>query len=220
MKRLLPFVIGILTISSLHAQLGGGGMGGGRSGGSGGMQNPGERPGVAPGGQFKNAPSGNFYSAALKDGSSITGSGAIKCKNDLCVVEIKTSEGKELTYTPSQVKQLSRNGRGGMEAFINFDNKYWLTKLNRNVEQFYQAEGDDEMVFIKEKDKFRIATKEDIIELVKENKDAYKQAKKGHVKKSLLAYIGEPQPERNEFREMRENIDTEKAEKKQQLFNQ
>lgn len=88
------------------------------------------------------------------------------------------------------------------------------------MERFYQAEGDDEMVFTKEKDQFRIATKEDVIDLVKENKDAYKQAKKGHVKKSLLAYIGEPQPYRNEFREMRENIDAEKAEKKQQLFNQ
>ncbi|MCH5717038.1 hypothetical protein [Niabella hibiscisoli] len=216
MKRFLPLVISLLTLSTLHAQFGGGGMGGGRPGGGGaggGMRSPGDRPGDPPNGQFKNAPSGNFFSAELKDGTTITGSGTIKFKNDLCVVEIKTPEGKELTYTPSQVKQLSRNGRGGMEAFINFDNKYWLTKLNRNVEQFYQAEGDDEMVFIKEKDKFRIATKGDIIELVKENKDAYKQAKKGHVKKSLLAYIGEPQPERNEFREMRESIDTEKAEK-------
>jgi len=223
MKRFLPLVISLLTLSTLHAQFGGGGMGGGRPGGGGaggGMRSPGDRPGGTPNGQFKNAPSGNFFIAELKDGTNITGSGVIKFKNDLTTVEIKTPEGKEFTYTPSQLKQLSRNGRSGMEVLISFDNKYWLSKLNRNVEQFYQAEGDDEMLFIKEKDKFRIATKDDIIGLVKENKEAYKQAKKGHVKKALLAYIGEPQPERNEFREMRENIEVEKAEKKKQLFNQ
>ncbi|WP_114793090.1 hypothetical protein U0035_16260 [Niabella yanshanensis] len=214
MKRFLPLVITLFTLSTLHAQLGkGGGMGGGRPGG-------GDRPGGPPTGQFKNVPSGNFFIAELQDGTNITGSGVIKFKNDLATVEIKTPEGKELTYTPFQLKQLSRNAPGGMEVLINFDNKYWLSKLNKNVEQFYQAESEDELLFIKEKNKFRIATKEDIIGLVKENKDAYKQAKKGHVKKALLAYIGEPQPERNEFREMRENIDVEKAEKKKQLFNQ
>lgn len=218
MKRFLSLLISLFALSGLYAQLGGRGMGEGRPGGD--MRDHAGKPGNTPNRQFSNAPSGNFFSAELKDGTTTTGSGTIKFKNDRCIVEIKTPEGKELTYTPSQVKQLSRNGRGGMEAFINFENKYWLTKLNRNVEQFYQAEGDDEMVFIKEKDQFRVATKEDIIELVKENKDAYKQAKKGHVKKSLLAYIGEPQAERNEFREMRENTDAEKVEKKQQLFNQ
>lgn len=220
MKHFLPLVISLFTLSTIHAQFGGGGMGGGRPGGGGGMQDHAGRPGGPPNVQLRNAPSGNFFSAELKDGTTITGSGAIKFKNDLSVVEIKTPEGKELTYTPAQLKQLSRNGRAGTEIFINFNNRYWLSKLNKNVEQFYQAEGDDELLFIKEKDKFRIATKEDIIDLVKENKDAYKQAKKGHVKKALLAYIGEPQAERNEFREMRENIDAEKVEKKQQLFNQ
>lgn len=222
MKRLFPLAISLLSLSvTVQAQFGGGGMGGARPGGAGGgMRNHGGRPGAPPNGQVKNVPSGNFFIAELKDGTNITGSGVIKFKNDLTTVEIKTPDGKELTYTPSQLKQLSRNGRAGLEVFINFDNKYWLSKLNKNVEQFYQAEDDDEMLFIKEKDKLRIATKEDIIGLVKENKEAYKQAKKGHVKKALLAYIGEPQPERNEFREMRENIDVEKAEKKKQLFNQ
>ncbi|MGN7783409.1 hypothetical protein ACTJIJ_02735 [Niabella sp. 22666] len=220
MKHFLPLVISLFTLSTVNAQFGGNGMGGGRPGGGGGMREHAGRPDGLPNGQLRNAPSANFFSAELKDGTTITGSGTIKFKNDLSIVEIKTPEGKELTYTPTQLKQLSRNGRAGMEIFINFNNKYWLSKLNRNVEQFYQAEGDDELLFIKEKDKFRIAAKEDIIDLVKENKDAYKQAKKGHVKKALLAYIGEPQAERNEFREMRENIDAEKAKKKQQLFNQ
>lgn len=221
MKHFLPLVISLFTLSTIHAQFGGSGMGGGRpGGGSGGMRSHAGRPDDSPNGPLKNTPSGNFFAAELKDGTTITGSGALKLKNDLSIVEIKTTEGKEQTYTPSQLKQLSRNGRAGMEIFINFNNKYWLSKLNRNVEQFYQAEGDDELLFIKEKDQFRIATKEDIIDLVKENKDAYKQAKKGHVKKALLAYIGEPQAERNEFREMREKTDAEKVEKKQQLFNQ
>lgn len=214
MKRFLPLVISLLTLSTLHAQFGGGG---GRPGGGAGMGSPGDRQGGPPNGQLRNLPSGNFFSAVLKDGSTVSGAGTLKLKNDLSVVEIKTPEGKEQTFTPGQLTKLSRNGRAGMEEFINFDNKYWLSKLNKNVEQFYQAEGDDELVFIKEKNKFRIATKEDIIELVKENKDAYKQAKKGHVKKSLLAYIGEPQPERNELREMRESIDAEN--KQQPLFN-
>jgi len=218
MKRFFSLAIGILILTNLNAQWGGSGMGAGRPG-SGAMRDHGDRPGE-PNGQFKNLPSGNFFIAELKDGSNTTGSGVIKFKSNLATVEIKTAEGKEVIYTPSQLNKLSRNGRGGKEELINFNNKYWLSKLNRNVEQFYQAEGDDELVFIKEKDQFRIATKEDVIDLVKENKEAYKQAKKGHVKKSLLAYIGEPQPGHNEFREMRENIDVEKAEKKKQLFNQ
>ncbi len=218
MNRFFPLVVSLFALSTVYAQQAGG-MGAGQPG-SGAMRNHGERNEAPPNGQFKNVPSGNFFIAELKDGTHITGSGVIKFKNDLAKVEIKTPEGKELTYTPSQLKQLSRNGRTGIEALINFDNKYWLSKINKNVEQFYQAEGDDAMLFIKEKDKFRITTKEDIINLVKENKEAYKQAKKGHLKKALLAYIGEPQSERNEFREMRENIEVEKSEKKKQLFNQ
>lgn len=219
MKYFLSLFISFSILSAMYAQPGGSSMEARRPAADK-MQENRARPVGSPGGQITNAPSGNFFSAELKDGSIITGNGTLKFKNNLSVLELKTPEGKEHSFTPSQLKKLSRNAPGGIVQFVNFDNKYWLCLLNKNVDRFYQVEGDDEMLFIKEKDTFRIVTKEDMTELVKENKDAYKQARKGHIKKALLAYIGEPPPERNEFREMRENIDAGKVEQKQQLFNQ
>src|SRR5690606_34228681 len=120
--------------SAAQAQFGSGGARGGRPPG-GGMQGQAGPPDK----QSRNIPTGNFFEAELKDGTKVSGSGAIKVKNDISVLHIKIADGKELSYTPSQVTRLSRTVRGSAEDFINFENKYWLCKINKNVEQFYQA---------------------------------------------------------------------------------
>lgn len=137
---------------------------------------------------------GHFFTAELTDGQKISGSGIVKIKNDNSTLEIKTEDGRELSYIPAQVKTLSYITRAGNETFINYENKYWLYKLNDNVESFYQTIGESDLLFIKEKDKYREAVKEDIIDLVKNNKEAYKYAKKDKLKKALEAYIGTTAP--------------------------
>lgn len=136
-------------------------------------------------------PNAQYYFAELKDGKTVFGEGQVKIKNGSSKVEIKSPEGKEVSLVPSQVKLLSHAVRSGKEALINFEDKYWLYKLNPNIEAFYQTAGESDLLFIKDNGKYRLAVKEDIIDLVKDNKEAYKFAKKGKVKKSLTAYINE-----------------------------
>lgn len=209
-------LLGILLLLSFaaNAQYGNGGMGGM---GGGRMHNGGGMHGGSKnyqGHEFHKSGGGNYFVAVLKDGTKVSGSGIIKIKNGISTLELKTADEKEFVYTPLQLTKLTHTTRAGLEDYINFENKYWLCKLSENVDAFYQVDGDDELIFMKDKDKFRLATKDDIIDLVKDDKDAYKYAKKGQIKKSLQAYIGTNAPA--SFG-LPEKMDSEK--KQRPLFN-
>lgn len=134
---------------------------------------------------------GPIFFLVLKDGKQLSGAGSVKIKNGISSLEMKSAEGKDVTYVPSQVESLSHAVKAGKEELVNFEDKYWLYRLNSNIDVFYQTMGESDLIFKKEKGVFRVAVKEDIIDLVKDNKAAYKFAKKGKVKKSLEAYINE-----------------------------
>ncbi|MFT4094027.1 MAG: hypothetical protein QM640_10335 [Niabella sp.] len=210
--RSLLLITACIAFSYPALAQGMGGMGGGMRGGmrpEGGAEPFQQR-------QFRKNADANFFMIELKDSTKITGPGSVKVKNGLSTLEIK-QDGKERSFTPDQVAHLSHPTRNGIEEYINFENKYWLGKLSMNVEQFYQTAGETDLVFIKDKTAFREATKEDIINLVKENKEAYKYAKRGNIKKSLNAYIGNDAPPA----QVKQASDDEEADNKKNrpLFN-
>ncbi|GAB3011347.1 hypothetical protein GCM10027051_12080 [Niabella terrae] len=133
---------------------------------------------------------GRLFFAELKDGSRITGSGQIKIREGVAILELQNAEGRTRSLRPEAIKSLSQQTAGGRESLINFENQYWLCKLHRNVERFYQTNSPSDLLFIEDQDRIRAADREEVTGLVKNNKAAYKLARKGKLKKALEVYIG------------------------------
>ncbi|PZP43959.1 MAG: hypothetical protein DI598_15060 [Pseudopedobacter saltans] len=134
------------------------------------------------------------YTIILKNDSTITGKGKIKVKKGISSLTIKTANGENRTYTPSETKEIFTVSLYGQKISGTpyFSDSCWLFKTRGGkISQYAIAPeiGTDYYSAIQKGDgRIFPLTKEHLISLVNENPEALKKAEKGKLDKSIEIY--------------------------------